>query len=85
MKKRRLAVGALLLLLLIAAAFALSNRMRRPPAPASPAVLENIGDKNEEAATEAATHQREESENLAEAADMEADAADAENQPINLN
>lgn len=85
MKVRRLAVGALLLLFLVAAAFVVSNRLRRPPAPASPAVLENIGDKNQEAAVEAATHQREESKNLAEAADLEADAADFEDESTNLN
>lgn len=85
MKKRRLAVGALFLFLLIAAAFVLSDRLRRPPTPASPAVLENIADRNEEAAAEAAANQRQESENLAEVADMEADAADVEDQPTNLN
>ena len=82
---RRLVFGVLLLLFVLIVAFALRDRFRQEPPPASPAVLENISEKNEEAAIEAAAQQRVESKTKAEAADIAADAADLEAQATNAN
>ena len=83
--RRRLVFGVLLLLFVLIVAFALRDRFRPEPPPASPAVLENISEKNEEAAIEAAAQQRVESKTTAELADNAADAADLEAQATNAN
>jgi hypothetical protein len=74
--RNRLAFGALALLLVVAVIL-LANAFRREPAPASPAVLERIAEKNDEAAAKDAAHLKEESEIAAEAADQELAANEA--------
>jgi hypothetical protein len=67
---RRLVLAVVALVLLVVLATVLTSSFRREPAPASPAVLEQIAEKNEKAAVEAAARQKIESEAAAEAADQ---------------
>ena len=67
--RSRLAFGALALLVVIAVIL-LADAMRREPVPASPSVLERIGEKNEEAAMKDAANLREKSAAAADAADQ---------------
>lgn len=73
---RRLAIGVLALAVLLVVATIVAGRFRQEPAPASPAVLERISDRNKEAAVEAAARQRADSEASAEATDLAIEGAE---------
>jgi hypothetical protein len=75
--KRRTIVVALALVGLLLLAILLAGQFRRAPSPAPPGVLENIAEKNEKAAAEAAARQKAESEAAAEAADRALEANEA--------
>ncbi|HEV2818379.1 MAG TPA: hypothetical protein VGW40_14300 [Allosphingosinicella sp.] len=73
-RSRRALIGGGFLALLVVLIAGLSIKSYRTPPAAPPAALERIGEKNRDAATRAAAHQRAESAASANAADRRIEA-----------